>query len=388
MNEPTSAVRPGAGPLEGPCVARAEDIPGLVKLANLVFRPAPRPGDMAGEFPVLLGLENLGNQYIFRVGGRVVSHVGVLRQTMVTCGVQIPVACVGAVCTDPEYRKGGLAGQLMDMAIRRSIDAGDVLMAISGNRTLYSSRGATSLGPQIHLAVPICGRMAGGGEFAIRTYEPADWPRLAGLQAREPVRYEWGDREPRLLEAILEYGGVCLLAVRDGGGAAAALVFSVDHPMYGGKDGSGRVVQFIGDVGAIPALLGAAAAGYQLTSMDWTVLTTARPALSRALLSLGGAGKPQITGWTVVILNLVKLVETIGESAARAGVELSAKDGQLTVAAQGKSVTLAERQPQVEVLFRGAATWSRTLVEMPQELKIACGVALPIPLPDYGINYV
>lgn len=388
MSEPTCAAAPGAGPLDGPCVARAEDIPNLVRLANQIFRPAPRPGDMAGEFPILLGPANLGNQYIFRHGSRVVSHVGVFRQTMVTCGVQIPVACIGSVCTDPEYRKGGLAGQLMDMAIRRSIDAGDVLMPISGKRTLYTSRGATSLGPQIRLAVPISRRRTGDGEFAVRTYEPSDWPKLAALQVREPVRYHWGDREPQLLEAILRYGGVCLLGERDGGDTAAALVFCVNHPMYGGRDGSGHVVQFLGDLRAIPALLEAAAARHQLTGTDWTVLTTARPALSRTLLSLGASGRPQITGWTVLILNLARLVETIGPVAARAGVELSAEGQELTVAAQGKSVALADPEQQVEVLFRGAATWSRALTEMPQELRIACGAALPIPLPDYGINYV
>ena len=66
----------------------------------------------------------------------------------------------------------------------------------------------------------------------------------------------------------------------------------------------------------------------------------------------------------------------------------TAEDGKLTVAAQGKSVTLSDPEQQVEVLFRGAATWGRTLAEMPQDLRIACGAALPIPLPDYGINYV
>jgi GNAT superfamily N-acetyltransferase len=343
---------------------------------------------MGREFPILLGPENLGNQYIFRAGGRVVSHVGVLRQTMVTCGVEIPVACVGAVCTDPEYRKAGLAGQLMDLAIQRSLDTGDVLMPISGNRTLYTRRGATSLGPQIRFVVPIARQMAEGGKFAVRTYEPMDWAELASLQVCEPVRYLWGDREPRLLEAIRQFGGVCLVADRDDGEAAAALVFCINHPMYGGEGGSARVVQFVGDLRAIPALLGAAAARHRLTSMDWTVLTTVRPAVARALLGLGAAGKPQMAGWTVLILNLAKLVDTIGPIAARAGVELSAKDAKLTVAAQGASVTLAEPETQVEVLFRGAATWGRVPGEMPRELRIACGAALPIPLPDYGINYV
>ena len=36
--------------------------------------------------------------------------------------------------------------------------------------------------------------------------------------------------------------------------------------MYGGKDGVGRVIQFLGDSGAIPALLAHAAAAVSLTA--------------------------------------------------------------------------------------------------------------------------
>ena len=105
----------------------------------------------------------------------------------------------------------------MDLATRRSIEAGDVLMPISGKRTLYTSRGATSLGPQIRFQVPIRPNLPGSGDFIVCACEPADWPPLAALQAREPVRYRWADREPQILEAIRSLGGICLLAYRKDG---------------------------------------------------------------------------------------------------------------------------------------------------------------------------
>lgn len=387
MSESTPAARLVSRPFEGPCVARAEDLPDVVSLANQVFRPSPRPGDMGSEFPILLGPANLGNQYIFRDGGQVASHVGMLRQTIHTLGVDIPVACIGSVCTHPDYRQGGLAGRLMDLAIQRSIEAGDVLMPISGKRTLYVSRGATSLGPQIRLKVPIQPDMAGAADFAVCAFEPADWPRLAALQARQSIRYAWSDREPQVLESIRRWGGVCLLASHKDGELAAALLFCVNHPMYGGKDGFGRVVQFLGDVAAIPACL-ARAARDGLTGMEWTVLATAYPKVARTLLSAGATGPSQLTAWTVLVLKLAKLIEKIGPAVARAGVELSARDGQLTIAAGEQSVTLADRESQIELLFRHPGTWSPTLAGLPRELRIACSVALPVPLPDYGINYV
>jgi hypothetical protein len=286
----------------------------------------------------------------------------------------------------------------MDMAIRRSIEAGDLLMPISGKRTLYTSRGATSLGPQIRLNVPIaadsfsrpaCGPSAvATTDFTVRPCEPADWPRLAALQACEPVRYGWTDRESRIFDSLCRFGGICLLACRKDGEPAAALLFTVDHPMYGGKDGVGRVVQFLGDVRAVPALLDCAAARYAQTGIDWPVLTTANPALAQTLLALGASGKSEITRWTVAILNLAGLVGKIAPTLARAGVELSARDGRLTVAAQGQSITLDQPDLQVELLFRSAATWGEPLARMPLDLRIACSAVLPVPLPDYGINYV
>jgi len=374
--------------LEGPCTARPEDLPSLVALTNQVFRPQPRPGDMGREFPVLLSAANAGNLHVFRDAGRVVSHVGVLRQRICTLGVEIPVACIGAVCTDPKYRKGGLAGQLMDRAIKAARDNCDVLMPISGKRTLYVSRGATSLGPQVRLKVPLSQAEAPDSRFHVRTYSPGDWSQLAGLQQTEPIRYQWGEREPCLLEAIRGFGGICLLASDRADGLSAALVFCVGHPMYGGEDGSGRVIQFLGDPQAIPALLASAASHYRLTSLDWYVLTTAQPAVAQRLLAAGATGKASITGWTIVILDLPRLIEKVGPVAARAGVELAVKDGRLIVAAEGKSVSLAQPDQQVEILFRHAGTWSAELACLPVELRTACSVGLPIPLPDYGVNYV
>lgn len=342
---------------------------------------------MGREFPVLLSARNVENLYILRDGARVISHVGVLRQVMQTAGVDIPTACIGAVCTDPEYRKGGLAGSLVDLAIRRSIEAGDVLMPISGKRTLYTSRGATSMGPQVVLRVPAAGMARGDGEYTVRAYEPGDWPKLARLQAAEPVRYCWTDREPCTLESIRGYGGTCLLAERADGAAAAALLYCVGHPMYGGSTECARAVQFLGEPRAIPALLGHAAAG-GVQRLEWHVLATAQPEVAAALLAAGATGKSSITRWTILILQLARLVELVGPAAARMGVELAARDGRLTVAAEGRSVTLARPEHQVEILFRDSCTWSRELASLPVELRTACAAALPIRLPDYGINYV
>jgi predicted N-acetyltransferase YhbS len=387
VNEVITTTSQGPAELEGPTVAARQDIPGLIDLANRVFRPKPRPGDMGAEFPALFGAQNTDHLHVFRDHGRAVSHVGVLRQTMHTCGLDLPVACIGAVCTDPEYRKAGLAGRLVDLAIARSIEAGDLLMPISGKRTLYVSRGATSVGPQVHFQVPVHMNLPGGNDFRVRAWEQTDWPALAGLQARQPVRYVWGDREPSILRAIQAFGGQCLLAEGKDGTPAAVLLFCANHPMYGGQDGVGRVVQFVGDLRAIPALL-VYAGRLGLTGLDWTVLTTSSPAEAWCLRRLGATGTSQATRWTIILLNLPKLVERIGPVTARCGVTLEARDGSLTVAASDTFLTLPEPGAQVELLFGHPGIWSESLAKMPMALRVACSGVLPIPLPDYGINYV
>jgi len=378
-----------SGSLEGPRPARSEEIEDIVALANLVFRPEGRGGEMGGEFPVLFDPANAENLYIVRDGRRVASHVGVLRQTICTCGLRIPVACIGSVCTHPDYRGRGLASQLMDLAIRRSVEAGDLLMPISGGRGLYRRLGAVSLGPYVRFAVPTETGRAMSRKFAVRRYEPADWPQLTQLQQAEMPRWQWDDSQtPRLLGAFLEFGGTCLVAEDDAGQFAGALVFVSGSPLFRGQPGRGNVVQFLGRTETIPALLAATAEQGSLSGLDWPVLLPAQPAVATALRSLGATGQGRLTGWTVRILDLAKLVERLAPVAASCGLELTVKGPRLVVAAEDEAASFAQPDEQIGLLFRGAATWARQLAELPAALRLACSVALPVPLPDYGINYV
>ena len=118
------------------------------------------------------------------------------------------------------------------------------------------------------------------------------------------------------------------------------------------------------------------------------MLTTADPAVAQTLQALGATGKAADHPLDRRDPEPCQAVEKSAPTVARAGVELSAKGGRLTVAAEGQSITLAEPDLQVELLFRNPATWSASLAGMPQDLRIACSGALPVPLPDYGMNYV
>ena len=375
--------------LDGPRSARAEETEKIIELANLVFRPAKRGGDMAREFPVLLAPENAENLYIVRDGTRVVSLVGVHRQTIITSGVQIAAACIGSVCTDPEYRGRGLASALMDLAIARAREVGDVLMPISGNRTLYRSRGATPIGPTIEHRVPLDSNTLRPKGFSVREYRPADWPALRALQSAELPRWDWDDHEtPRLLQSYLDFGGTCLLAEDGTGALAAGLLFCSGSPLFATASGCGRVVQFIGRAEAIPALLADARQRAKLKALTWAVLQAAQPAVATSLSALGTTCTPRGSGWTLLIPHLPRLLDVLAPIAARSGLSLDAKDRSLTLATAEQSVCVRAPARQVELLFAGPACWDETLSALPAPLRIACAGTLPVPLCDYGINFV
>ncbi len=168
---------------------------------------------------------------------------------------------------------------------------------------------------------------------------------------------------------------------------AAALIFCVGHPTYGGPDSGAHVIQFIGDASAIPSLL-VPTAETGIEVLDWPVLAAHQPDVIQVLRALGASSQTSLTGWTALILDLAGLVERITPVVAAAGVDLAVKDNQLTITAADHCVTLDEPDQQVEILFRSAGAWSSQLAAMPADLRLACSVVLPIPLPEYGINYV
>ncbi|NIA21384.1 MAG: GNAT family N-acetyltransferase [Anaerolineaceae bacterium] len=77
-------------------------------------------------------------------GGRPVSFIGTDLQDYISCGCRIPVACLGGVCTHPDYRRRGLARELLDLAYRGSRAKGCLMVMISGGIDLYYRTGAAA----------------------------------------------------------------------------------------------------------------------------------------------------------------------------------------------------------------------------------------------------
>jgi predicted N-acetyltransferase YhbS len=172
-----------------PRACRAEELPALVDLANRVFR-GERSGDMAAEYPLVFDAENLEGMRIIPGTSGPVGHVGVCIREARVLGARFRVASIGAVCTDPGHRGGGLASALMEDARRYALGHGASLMLISGGRGLYHRLGYVTIG-RFHRyrldAERLHGLRVPGVEVA--GHRPEELPQIAALYQLEPIRF-------------------------------------------------------------------------------------------------------------------------------------------------------------------------------------------------------
>src|SRR5262245_46685437 len=115
----------------GPC--RPEELPELGALANRVFR-GDGSGDMVSSYPLLFTERNCEQLRVARAGGKLVGHVGICIRDASILGASLRVACIGAVGTDADQRRQGIASALMEDAARHTRAHGVSLMLISGGR--------------------------------------------------------------------------------------------------------------------------------------------------------------------------------------------------------------------------------------------------------------
>ncbi|MCG3178669.1 MAG: hypothetical protein BIFFINMI_00997 [Phycisphaerae bacterium] len=360
--------------------ATPEDLPAIIALANRVFR-ARRQGDMGAEFPVLFSAANAGNLHMVVRDGRVVSHVGVLRFTQSIDDVDVPVACIGAVCTDPDCRGQGLAGGALESAIADARARGDVLMPISGARTLYTRVNALSYGPEWKLTVP----RAALGAAAGRPFVEADTDAVIALHERQSVRYVF--ERPRFLSRhAAQLGAGMVSQVRESGGRVEAWVLAM--PGAGPSapvKGQTALVDFAGEPEAVASL----AAGVMDAAGDASLLAWLpwyEPSLRPFLATRAQACEvvPR-NGRTLLLLNPLRLVELLADRLAPLSPRVST--GVLELTTGGGTVIARDPVTLHHLLFTQPDHWPGPVM-IDRALARGLFPHLPIPIPAYGLCYV
>lgn len=374
-------------PLDGPRPATVDELDEAIDLADMVFRTSQGLGPtMETEFPLLFSPTNAANLLITRAAGRVVSLTGMVVQRVVSDRAELDVACVGGVCTEPSQRGRGLGGAGLSAAVERARAAGCQLMLISGTGGLYDRVGAAPIAPVRQYMVdryklPEPDAYDGAMRLAAHT----DNEPLAELHRGDNPRFEWRpDTLARLIDAAALIG--LRVWVAQSGERLAGCLMLRPAPHVGRLHMS-VVTQYVGPPEVFAPLAARAMDGFA----PKTLMIRKLPAERRLESVLRKFDTPHSVRpeTSALVLDLGGLLACHGERlAAGDGVKLSCEGDTLRVVAGGEVAELAEPAAVAAALFNGASRWPAALKRLGRQGRAALSQILPLPLPDYGLNYV
>jgi len=375
--------------MDGPRVARPDDLPGIIELAEHVFCDLEGlPRTMARRFPLLLSEANADNLYVVADGGRPVSLIATDLRTFVTSGCRIPSGLVGAVCTHEAHRGRGHAGRLLALAYERMRAKGVLLVWISGRRRLYLSSGATPVWPH-HAARADVDRLVADASLRTEPIGEANLADLAALQAAEPVRFEWrGEWLKRVPLSWLTPPLGAGWLVRRGGPPVAAVCLHEPNARTGACD----TMDCLGDCSAALGALPALARGLGASSV--TGWFTSYGGATAALMERAGFEVTRIapSHRTHKVLDLAGLLRALRPHLERklgddAGA-VTAVGARLRIAARGGEYVSPDEATAVKMVFALPDECEEARGEMPPAARDLVDRAMPVRLRHYGLNYV
>lgn len=168
-----------------------QEWPAFRTVLNRVFRP-DGAGDLIEELPLLFqggggrpALEN--SRIITGAGGAIAAHAGWTQRDAMVLRRRVRIGFIGAVFTDPAWRRQGLGTRVLLDALHRARAGADLVLA-SGDRDLYRRQGFEPVSPLARYRLPV--PEGDAGAVTSRAMEPADVPLIAELYDREDVHFQ------------------------------------------------------------------------------------------------------------------------------------------------------------------------------------------------------
>jgi ribosomal protein S18 acetylase RimI-like enzyme len=378
--------------MEGPRGLKKDELRSAAELANLVFRH-DSPYKMEEEFPLLFSENNLENIRVFVDAGKVVSMVGMCINDVIIMGCMIGAVCIGSVCTHPEYRNKGLASKLLEDATNRAVQEGASLMLVSGDRGLYRRFGCVDAGIYRWYSIKRDQLEVHEKNLTLRKYGEKDVIELVKLHQLEPIRFI---RTYEDFKTLLESKRLCdqiseTYVVEQNGPVVAyvslQLPRSRDLPLAILELAGSRVAilktlrSLMDDVGTESAIVRT---------------TTADVELDHLMVS---AGAKRSTGGfmgTVKLIDIERFLESIDTYMTEVIGKRRRKN--LSIKYEGKNSELSFTYMDQKFSIRGIDEITSFIfgsVEKQQKLKHAnseledmLNSIFPMPLVDYGLNYV
>ncbi|MEH7388075.1 GNAT family N-acetyltransferase [Bacillus sp. JJ1521] len=343
-------------------------------LADKVFRKEGHVS-MGIAFPQVFS-SSLNQSYGAFIDEKLVSFIGLVPSVLHIEDAEVQAYSIGAVCTEPDYRRRGLANTLLQMVFDHVNKSGASVLFISGDLPIYIKQGCTHYGKMNQYKIGK-GSLTANKSYTVRELGPYDWFQLRKLSHHRPVRYEQTIYEMAQLNKAAGFASIFkmnhkVLIAEENHRIKAFLVFGI--PYHEQVEADSRVIEWGGDPVAIRALLSEAFT-YGLDSLVLNVPTFEKDFIQE-LDSLQEKVEQPFPG-TMKIVNLDVLLDQLGPF-LKDKLEISTVDEQnKSLLFKGNSVIM-NNQALEELILKGSKNGDSYLEDL---------FPIPFPFPQ-GLNYV
>lgn len=318
---------------------------------------------MESSFPALFQ-PGISHSYgAFTPEGILVSFMGMVPVQIQSGTHLISAYSIGAVCTHPDYRGQGFAGQLLDLCRQHARAAGASLLFISGDRSLYTRAGSVPFGQvtrfewSADVAQAIPDRSS---EWTYRDLLPQDIFAIADHIQQQEAHIKWG------LGDLQQFIGAQPMAnihkqqqhIRVAETAdhqiAGFVVFSIPHADVPDHERAGSVIESGGDPAVIYHLWTDALSQYELTSLTVRIPWQDQ-SLTHLLIQAGASPMIEQNGGTVLVIDDQALLTQTGLNNSAASPNLwidIAQEGQYMLHTPSTSYSIHDSNQLYTLLFQ------------------------------------
>jgi predicted N-acetyltransferase YhbS len=250
--------------IDGPRLARQEEISGLLELVDRTFDYGQ--GGMAAHLPDAYGDPTPEHHAVIRREGTIVAHAGCFPRTLVIDGRELPTREIGGVATDKRYRGDGYMSSLIEFWLSRMDHEGVGLSNLGGDRQRYDRFGWETTGREC--AYDITERSftkpdEEDGNCRFYAGDAADVEAVERLHSTERLRVR---RDRERYATLLNQRGYRTLLYEGSDGEAYLTVSDSRTPSRFAGDGR-VVVEYGGTETGVTALLGHVISIYDQSSL-------------------------------------------------------------------------------------------------------------------------
>ena len=239
-----------------------------IQLADEIFRDSEQKS-MGSGFPSIFSSHLIHQSYGAFDNQQLVSFLGLVPSTVRIGRSSVNVYSLGSVCTGPDYRGKGIAGEILEGIMKdlKSTDAS--LLLVSGNRSLYTRVGCHPFGKVSRFTIK-GSKAANNPNLVIREMETTDIHAMVRLAEQREVAYEQSVQELSLLLQAEAYASCIkrshrVLVAEEDGQLKGFLIVGVP---YDQEKQDGLAIEWAGEAKIVAELARQALVHFGLKSMN------------------------------------------------------------------------------------------------------------------------